>query len=90
MRRSTAPPSPPYHRMDEDLSIDACFDYFRRKDSRVDVLWVKEQIYRTSCVPEACPQTRSLVEIFGERSDSDDDGPLEEGEFAELSPSRDN
>lgn len=80
--------------MDEDLSMDACFDYFRRKDSKVDVLWVKEQIYRTSCVPETCPPTRSLVEIFrerSERSDSDDeDANLEKGEIAEISLSRDN
>lgn len=50
--------------MDEDPSIDACFDYFRRKGSGVDVQWVKEQIYRSSCVPERCPQTLSLDEIL--------------------------
>ena len=50
--------------MDEDASIDACFDYFRRQGSMTDVLWVKEQVYRTSCVPERCPSTRSLCEIF--------------------------
>ncbi|CAM9108859.1 unnamed protein product [Ectocarpus sp. 12 AP-2014] len=50
--------------MDEDASIDACFDYFRRKELTVDIQWVKEQIYRTSCVPENCPATPSLPEIF--------------------------
>ncbi|AAK14549.1 EsV-1-131 [Ectocarpus siliculosus virus 1] len=50
--------------MEEDPDIDGCFAYFRRKESVVDVQWVKEQIYRTSCVPERCPATRSLVEIF--------------------------
>ncbi|CAM9287240.1 unnamed protein product [Ectocarpus sp. 13 AM-2016] len=50
--------------MEEDPDIDDCFGYFRRKESVVDVQWVKEQIYRTSCVPEKCPATRSFVEIF--------------------------
>ena len=50
--------------MEEDPDIDDCFTYFRREESVVDVQWVKEQIYRTSCVPEKCPATRSLVEIF--------------------------
>jgi len=53
-----------FGQMDEDITIDACFDYFRRKGSSIDVLWVKEQVYRTSCVPERCPPTRSLHEIF--------------------------
>ena len=55
--------------MDEDASIDACFDYFRRKESMVDVQWVKEQIYRTSCIPDKCPATRSLFEIFSRRDE---------------------
>ncbi|CAM9096823.1 unnamed protein product [Ectocarpus sp. 12 AP-2014] len=58
--------------MEEDASIDACFDYFRRAGSVVDVQWVKEQIYRTSCVPERCPPTRSLGEILSLRGDSDE------------------
>ncbi|CAN0246124.1 unnamed protein product [Ectocarpus sp. 6 AP-2014] len=53
-----------HRQMEEDPDIDDCFAYFRRKDSLVDVQWVKEQIYRTSCVPEKFPATRSLVEIF--------------------------
>ena len=53
-----------HRQMEEDPDIDDCFACFRRKDSLVDVQWVKEQIYRTSCVPEKCPATRSLNEIF--------------------------
>ncbi|CAM9337637.1 unnamed protein product [Ectocarpus sp. 8 AP-2014] len=53
-----------HRQMEEDPDIDDCFAYFRRKHSGVDVQWVKEQVYRTSCVPEKCPATRSLVEIF--------------------------
>ena len=55
--------------MDEDPSIDACFDYFRRKGSIVDVQWVKEQIYRAPCIPDKCPETRSLFEIFSCRDE---------------------
>lgn len=59
--------------MDEDTSIDSCFDYFRRKGSGVDVLWVKEQIYRTSCVPETCPPTRTLCDVLrGRRHDQEE------------------
>ncbi|CAM9139164.1 unnamed protein product [Ectocarpus sp. 8 AP-2014] len=59
--------------MEEDPVVDDCFNYFRRKQSLVDVQWVKEQIYRTSCVPENCPTTRSLVEIFSRCGREDGD-----------------
>lgn len=76
-----------FGQMDEDTSIDACFDYFRRKGSMIDVLWVKEQVYRTSCVPERCPSTRSLCEILisgnrrGDREEGDEDEEEEDGEI---------
>lgn len=57
--------------MEEDLSLDSCFDFFRRKESTVDPTWVKEQIYRTSCVPEKCPPTPSLRDILRRRPDSE-------------------
>lgn len=57
--------------MDEDTSADAWFDFFRRKESVADVLWVKEQVYQTSCVPEKCPSTRSWVEIFSCREEGE-------------------
>ena len=65
-----------FGQMEEDASIDACFDFFRRKESVVDVRWVKEQVYRTSCIPESCPVTRSLFEIFSRRPEE------EEGEIS--------
>ncbi|CAM9203430.1 unnamed protein product [Pylaiella littoralis] len=49
--------------MDEDTALEACFDHFRR-DPTVGIQWVKEQVYRTSCVPEQCPDTRSLEDIL--------------------------
>ena len=64
MRRAAASSAHHIRQMEEDPDIDDCFAYFRRKESVVDAQWVKEQIYRTSCVPEKCPVTRSLVEIF--------------------------
>ncbi|CAN0569192.1 unnamed protein product [Ectocarpus sp. 12 AP-2014] len=64
-----------HRQMEEDPDIDDCFRCFRRKQSVVDVQWVKEQIYRTSCVPEKCPATRSFVEIFV-GLDREDDEPV--------------
>lgn len=69
--------------MDEDTSIDACFDYFRRKESVVDVQWAKEQVYRSSCVPEKCPPTRSLVDILSRHHD-DDSEECEDGEIGVI------
>ena len=54
---------PPLVSREEPL-FDPLFDRFRGIRG-IDVLWVKEQVYGTPCVPESCPVTRSISEVFG-------------------------
>lgn len=65
----------------EEPSFDSIFDKFRNIPG-VDILWVKEQIYGTPCIPESCPKTRSMVEVCGSLSGSSE-LELEEGEVRE-------
>ena len=48
----------------EEPSFDYIFDKFRNMPG-VDMLWVKEQVYGTPCIPESCPDTRSIKEVCG-------------------------
>jgi len=47
----------------------------------VNLLWVKEQVYGTPCIPETCPETRTMSEVFGVRTSNTQE--LEEGEIRE-------
>jgi hypothetical protein len=48
----------------EDQSFSAIFDRFRGREG-LDLLWVKEQVYGTPCLPESCPTTRTIGELRG-------------------------
>ncbi len=66
----------------EEPSFDSIFDKFRNIPG-VDMLWVKENIYGTPCIPESCPDTLSIKELCGSLGDSLGaklDVELEEGE----------
>ena len=65
----------------EEPSFDSIFDKFRNIPG-VDMLWVKENIYGTPCIPESCPETRSIVEVCSSLSGSSE-LELEEGEVRE-------
>ena len=60
-------------RIYEDHSLTHIFDVLRTHD--IDITWVKNQVYGTSCFPETCPSTRNLENLL-----LDD---LEEGEIRE-------
>lgn len=62
-------------RIIEDHSLTRIFDVLRTHE--VDITWVKNEIYGTSCIPETCPSTRNLDSLLL-------DG-LEEGEIREPS-----
>ena len=63
----------------EEPSFDSIFDRFRNRPG-VDMLWVKENIYGTPCIPETCPEIRSITELCG--SLSGEQLELEDGELA--------
>ena len=60
-------------RINEDHSLTRIFDVLRTHD--IDITWVKNQVYGTSCIPETCPSTRDLYNILV--------NDLEEGEIRE-------
>ena len=64
--------------LQEEPAIGAIFNRFRGIEG-VDVLWVKEQVYGTPCLPEECPATRSIFEMCCGWSDCSME--LEEGEI---------
>lgn len=62
----------------EEPSFFRIFDRFRGREG-VDILWVKEQVYGSPCLPEECPSTRSMVELCDSLGDCSLE--LEEGEI---------
>ncbi len=56
----------------EDQLFSAIFDRFRGGGNGVDVLWVKEQVYGTPCLPETCPETRTMDEVFSSAARASD------------------
>ena len=62
----------------ENQTLSPIFDRLRGRPE-VNILWVKEQIYGTPCIPETCPETRTMSEVFGVR----DTQELEEREIRE-------
>lgn len=65
-----------FYKMDEEPCFSCVFDRFRDLP-HVDLLWVKQEIYGTPCIPESCPDTVSFEEL---RSKID---VIEEGEVRE-------
>ena len=64
---------PTSFRMDEDPSLTRIFDVLRTHD--IDITWVKNQVYGSSCIPESCPVTRDIDNLVV--------CDLEEGEIME-------
>ena len=48
--------------MDESPIHDPIFDIFR-KNTNVNMQWIKEQVYGSPCVPETCPSVDSFSSI---------------------------
>lgn len=62
-----------HKKMQESIVNDPIFDIFR-KQSHVNVQWVKEQVYGSPCIPEKCPCINSFLDTMKSLE-------LEEGEI---------
>lgn len=59
----------------EEPSHGIIFDRFRNQPG-MNILWIKENVYGTPCLPECCPVTRDIDEVLNSLG-----GGLEDGEI---------
>ena len=59
----------------EEPSYEVIFDRFRYQPG-MDILWIKENVYGTPCLPECCPVTRDIDEVLHSLMEVLEDGEI--------------